>query len=149
MIPMDDVQSDHLKAYGVTYRVLERGSRAEWFLNYRGGSFLVPGEVGTDRDAALAGVTLEPLDENRLLSIRAQIQQENMDAVPLEKPPKVAVYVTPGASPWDDAVTMALNYAGISFEKIWDPEVATKASRSTTGCTFTTRTLPASTPSSS
>ena len=127
LIPMDDVQSDHLKAYGVTYRVLERGSRAEWFLNYRGGSFLVPGEVGTDRDAALAGVTLEPLDENRLLSIRAQIQQENMDAVPLEKPPKVAVYVTPGASPWDDAVTMVLNYAGISFEKIWDPEVATKA----------------------
>jgi hypothetical protein len=123
---MDDVQSDHLKAYGVTYRVLERGSRAEWFLNYRGGSFLVPGEVGTDRDAALAGVTLEPLDENRLLSIRAQIQQENMDAVPLEKPPKVAVYVTPGASPWDDAVTMVLNYAGITFEKIWDPEVATK-----------------------
>ena len=126
LIPMDDVQSDHLKAYGVTYRVLERGSRAEWFLNYRGGSFLVPGEVGTDRDAALAGVTLEPLDENRLLAIRAQLQQENMDAVPLEKPPKVAVYVTPGASPWDDAVTMALNYAGISFEKIWDPEVATK-----------------------
>jgi hypothetical protein len=126
LIPMDDVQSDHLKAYGVTYRVLERGSRAEWFLNYRGGSFLVPGEVGTDRDAALAGVTLEPLDENRLLSIRAQIQQENMDAVPLEKPPKVAVYVTPGASPWDDAVTMVLNYAGITFEKIWDPEVATK-----------------------
>jgi hypothetical protein len=123
---MDDVQSDHLKAYGVTYRVLEGGSRAEWFLNYRGGSFLVPGEVGTDRDAALAGVTLEPLDENRLLAIRAQLQQENMDAVPLEKPPKVAVYVTPGASPWDDAVTMALNYAGISFEKIWDPEVATK-----------------------
>ena len=126
LIPMDDVQSDHLKAYGVTYRVLEGGSRAEWFLNYRGGSFLVPGEVGTDRDAALAGVTLEPLDENRLLAIRAQLQQENMDAVPLEKPPKVAVYVTPGASPWDDAVTMALNYAGISFEKIWDPEVATK-----------------------
>ncbi len=127
LIPMDDVQSDHLKAYGVTYRVLERGSRAEWFLNYRGGSFLVPGEVGTDRDAALAGVTLEPLDENKLLSIRAQLQQENMDAVPLEKPPKVAVYVTPGASPWDDAVTMVLNYAGITFEKIWDPEVATKA----------------------
>src|SRR4030095_971935 len=72
MIPMDDVQSDHLKAYGVTYRVLERGSRAELFLNYRGGAVLVAGEVGTDRDAALAGVTLEPLDENRVLSIRAQ-----------------------------------------------------------------------------
>jgi hypothetical protein len=55
LIPMDDVQSDHLKAYGVTYRVLERGSRAEWFLNYRGGSFLVPGEVGTDRERRWPG----------------------------------------------------------------------------------------------
>ena len=46
-----------------------------------------------------------------------------MDAVPLEKAPKVAVYAPPNAAPWDDAVTMALNYAGIKFEKIWDPEV--------------------------
>jgi hypothetical protein len=43
--------------------------------------------------------------------------------VPLEKAPKVAVYAPPNAAPWDDAVTMALNYAGIKFEKIWDAEV--------------------------
>ena len=41
---MDDGQADHLKAYGVTYRVLERGGRAEWLLNYRNGSFLLPGD---------------------------------------------------------------------------------------------------------
>ena len=126
LIPMDDQQQDHLKAYGVTFRVLERGGKAEWFLNYRGGSFLVPGDGGTQRDAALAGVTTLPLSEGEVVNIRAQLQQGNMDAVPLEKPPKVAVYAPPNASPWDDAVTMALNYAGIEFKKVWDAEVARK-----------------------
>jgi hypothetical protein len=46
-----------------------------------------------------------------------------MEAVPLEKSPRVAVYVPPNAAPWDDAVTMALQYAGIDFEKVWDEEV--------------------------
>jgi len=126
LLPMDDAQGDHLKAYGVTFRVLQRGAKAEWFLNYRGGSFLVPGDGQTTRDAALAGVTSLPLSEGDVVNIRAQLQQNNMDAVPLEKPPKVAVYAPPNASPWDDAVTMALNYAGIEFQKIWDPEVIGK-----------------------
>ncbi|HEV8123775.1 MAG TPA: hypothetical protein VGP80_06025 [Gemmatimonadales bacterium] len=123
LIPMDDSQSDHLKAYGVTYRVLERGGKGEWFLNYRGGSFLIPGDAAVARDAALSGVTAEPIDDGAVATIKAQIQQENMDAIPLEKAPKVAVYAPPNAAPWDDAVTMALNYAGIKFEKVWDPEV--------------------------
>jgi hypothetical protein len=123
MIPMDDAQAEHLKAYGVTYRLLERGGRAEWLLNYRNGSFLMPADSVTERDAALAGVTVEAMDDGQVLQIRGQIQQENMDAVPLEKAPKVAVYAPPNAPPWDDAVTMALNYAGIKFEKVWDSEV--------------------------
>jgi hypothetical protein len=123
LLPMDDRQGDHLKAYGVTYRVLERGGKAEWFLNYRGGAFLVPGDGGTTRDAALAGVTGEPLSEGDVVDLRAQLKEGNMDAIPLEKPPKVAVYAPPNASPWDDAVTMVLNYAGIRFDKIWDGEV--------------------------
>jgi hypothetical protein len=122
LIPMDDSQSDHLKAYGVTFRVLERGGKGEWFLNYRGGSFLVPGDSGTARDAALAGVTAEPIEEGAVAGIKAEIQEGNMDAVPLEKAPKVAIYSPPNAAPWDDAVTMALQYAGIPFEKIWDRE---------------------------
>jgi hypothetical protein len=126
LLPMDEAQADHLKAYGVTFRVLQRGAKAEWFLNYRGGSFLIPGDTLTARDTALAGVTSLPLTEGNLLDIRAQLQQNNMDAVPLEKPPKVAVYAPPNASPWDDAVTMALNYAGIEFQKIWDPEVVAR-----------------------
>jgi hypothetical protein len=130
MVPMDDAQADHLKAYGLAFRLLERGGRAEWFLNYRGGAFLLPADGATSRDAALAGITTEPLDDGRLVEIRGQIGGGNMDAVPLEKAPKVAVYAPPNAAPWDDAVTMALNYAGITFEKIWDAEVVAEGLKS-------------------
>ena len=117
LVPMDESQSDHLKAYGVAYRALKRGSKAEWFLNFRSGAFLLPADTATTRDAALAGVAVEPMDEARLAETRGQLRTGNMDAVPLEKPPKVAVYAPPNAPPWDDAVTMALNYAGIDFDK--------------------------------
>ena len=123
LLPMDDAQSNHLKAYGVTYRALQRGSRAEWLLNYRGGSFLLPAETATERDAALTGVTVEPASDGDVVAVRGEIQANNMDAVPLEKAPKVAVYVPPNTAPWDDAVTMSLEYAGIEYQKIWDPEV--------------------------
>jgi hypothetical protein len=123
LVPMDEAQNDHLKAYGLTYRVLTRGARAEWFLNYRSGSFLLPGDAATAREAAIAGVSVTALDDGQVAEIRAELAQGNMDAVPLEKPPKVAVYAPPNAAPWDDAVTMALQYAGIAFDKVWDPEV--------------------------
>jgi len=123
LIPMDDSQADHLKCYGVTYRALQRGGRAEWLLNYRGGSFLIPADGATERDAALAGITVEQVSDADVVAIRGEIQANNMDAVPLEKAPKVAVYVPPNAAPWDDAVTMALEYAGIEYGKVWDPEV--------------------------
>ena len=123
LVPMDDTQTDHLKAYGLTYRVLQRGGRAEWFLNYRSGAFLLPQDPATARDAALAGVSARSIDAGAADSIRAEIAGGNMDAVPLEKAPKVAVYVAPNAAPWDDAVTMALQYAGIEYDKIWDEDV--------------------------
>jgi hypothetical protein len=123
LLPMDDAQSDHLKAYGVTFRVLERGGKAEWFLNYRHGSFLLPADPTTQRETALAGVTVLPLEDAQLAEIRAELSRGNLDAVPLEKAPKVAVYAPPNAAPWDDAVTMALQYAGIAFDKVWDTEV--------------------------
>ncbi len=123
LVPMDEAQSDHLKAYGLTYRLLERGGRAEWLLNYRNGSFLFPADAATARDAALNGIATEPLDDGQVVQLRGQLQEGNMDAVPLEKAPKVAVYAPPNAAPWDDAVTMVLNYAGVNFEKVWDGEV--------------------------
>ena len=123
LIPMDDAQANHLKAYGVTYRALKRGGRAEWLLNYRAGSFLLPADALTRREAALAGVTVQEASEGAVVEIRGAIAGGNMDAVPLEKAPTVAVYVPPNAAPWDDAVTMVLQYAGIEYDKIWDPEV--------------------------
>jgi len=123
LVPMDDSQTDHLKAYGLTYRVIGAGLKAEWLLNYQGGAFLLPDGDAIRRDAALNGVRAEPVDAGRVTAIRGDIESNNMDAVPLEKAPKVAVYAPPNAAPWDDAVTMALQYAGIPFTKIWDPEV--------------------------
>ena len=123
LIPMDDVQTDHLKAYGVAYRVVQAGGKVEWLLNYRGGSFLLPDGDTIRRDAALSGVAVQPVTDAAVTGIRGEIEGSNADAIPLEKAPKVAVYVPPNAQPWDDAVTMALQYAGIPFEKVWDPEV--------------------------
>lgn len=129
LIPMDDKQSDHLKAYGVTYRTIERGGTAEWLLNYRGGSFLLPDDEAVRRDAALAGVLAAPVSGAQVVEIRGVIAANNMDAILLEKAPRIAVYVPPNAAPWDDAVTMALQYAGIDYAQLWDPQVLSGALR--------------------
>ncbi|MSR36320.1 MAG: asparagine synthetase B [Gemmatimonadetes bacterium] len=123
LIPMDRDQTNHLKAYGITYRALERGARGEWLLNYRGGSFLLPDGDQVRREVALEGVTFATVSEAQVASIRAEIQRSNMEAVPLEKAPRIAVYTAPNTKPWDDAVTMALEYAGIGYARVWDPEV--------------------------
>lgn len=123
LIPMDERQTDHLKAYGVTYRALEAGATSEWLLNYRYGSFLLDDTPAIRREAALAGVTFEQLSGGGVVDVRGTIAANNMESVLLEKAPKVAVYAPPGAAPWDDAVTMALEYAGIKYDTIWDQDV--------------------------
>ncbi|HVZ77434.1 MAG TPA: hypothetical protein VG818_05600 [Gemmatimonadaceae bacterium] len=123
LVPMDDAQDDHLRAYGLTYHVLKAGLKAEWFLNYRGGSFLLPDLPDLRKDAALDGVTVEPVSAGQVASIRAQMASANMDAVPLERAPRIAVYTPPDAAPWDDAVTLALKYAGIEYTAIYDDDV--------------------------
>ena len=123
LVPMDDTQTNHLKAYGIAYDAVRRGAHTEWLLNYRGGSFLVPDEGVTRRAATLAGVVIENVSTAQLVAIRGTIEQGNMDAVILERAPRVAIYAPPFAPPWDDAVTMALQYADIPFTRVWDPEV--------------------------
>jgi hypothetical protein len=123
LIPMDDKQTDHLKAYGLTYWTLVRGEKCEWLLNYRGGSFLLPDDPDIEREANLRGVQFEYLDGNAEFKMRTVIADNNMEAVALEKAPRVAVYIPPNTPPWDDAVTLALQYAGIPYTTVWDEEV--------------------------
>lgn len=125
LVPMDRGQTNHLRAYGLTYWVLERGETAEWFLNYQGGSFLLPDQDAVRREATLRGVRFDPVGAADVARIRGIIAEGNMEAVPLEKAPRIAVYTPPNSTPWDDAVTMALEIAGIPYDQIWDEEVAT------------------------
>src|SRR5215213_5988357 len=123
LVFMDDDQQNHLKAYGLTYGALKDGLKAEWFLNYRGGSFLLPDTPDIRRRAALEGVSVTPVDGGALAGIRAELAGGNMDAVALEKAPKIAIYTPPKSPPWDDAVTLALRYAGIEYTTVWDDDV--------------------------
>jgi hypothetical protein len=123
LVPMDGAQADHLRAYGLVYETIEAGEPAEWLLNYRAGSFLLPALRRVEERAALLGVSVERLSGSELASIRSEIESANMESVPLEKAPRIAVYTPPNSSPWDDAVTLALEYAGISYDRVWDREV--------------------------
>ena len=123
LLPMDDAQRNHLKAYGVAFAVLKAERKSEWFLNYRGGSFLIPDLAEFRKRSTLDGVSFEPVDAAGLAAIRAEMAGGNMESVVLERAPRIAIYTPPNAPPWDDAVTLALEYAGIEFTKIYDEEV--------------------------
>jgi hypothetical protein len=125
LVPMDLTQTDHLKAYGVAYHALQRGESVEWLLNYRGGSFLLEDSPEGQRDCLVSGVSAEPVDGAGEASIQADIERSNMETVLLEKAPRVAIYAPPNSKdePWDDAVNLALTYAEIPFDVIWDPDV--------------------------
>ncbi len=123
LIFMDDVQTEHLKAYGVTYNSLDNGYQGEWLLNYRGGSFLFPQIDYIENLALLAGVKYALISESDKQQIYNTISKENMERVELTKAPKIAVYTPSEKEPWDDACTLALTYAEIPYEKIWDKEI--------------------------
>jgi hypothetical protein len=125
LIPMDDTQSDHLKAYGIAYWALQepRNWIVEWVLNYRYGSFIIYDDDEVRKKCLLEGVTMEPLQAAGRDSILRQTEHDNIEVMTLEKAPTVAVYVPPSFNPWDDAVTLALEYAKIPYDKIWDPDL--------------------------
>jgi len=123
LVPMDQAQTDHLKAYGLTFWVLDHKQTAEWLLNYRAGAFLLPDNAEVRREAALRNVSFEAVDASQVASILATVEGANMDRVILEKAPKIAVYTPDNVNPWDDAVTLALTYADIPYDKLWDAEV--------------------------
>ncbi len=123
LIYMDLKQTDHLKAYGAAYWTLERGVNVEWLLNYRGGSFLIDYFPALERELRIRGIAFESLGGGDVARIYAQIEENNMESVLLEKAPAIAIYQSPRETKWDDAVHLALVYAEVPFTIIWDEEV--------------------------
>ena len=125
LIPMDEKQSNHLKAYGITYWTLEQGIEVKWLLNYRGGSFLIQHQQAIASECLVRGVSFEILADGQANNILTDIAREdvNEDAVSMQKAPKIAVYSPPNKQPWDDAVTLVLKYAEIKFDVVYDEEI--------------------------
>jgi len=124
-IPMDEEQTNHLKAYGIVYWVLQNGIEVQWLLNYRGGSFMCIYNVKIANECHIRGVKFEIISSEKANSIIDYISQPeiNMDIIKLEKAPKIAVYAPPNKLPWDDAVMLALDYAEIPYDRIYDEEI--------------------------
>ncbi|MDI9320791.1 MAG: hypothetical protein QM530_10030 [Phycisphaerales bacterium] len=125
-IPMDaEGQKSHLKAYGVAYASLKLNISVDWLLNYRGGSFAIEQNEPIERLCKLRGVSYDIISDAQYFAIVEKISapDNNEDIIKLEKAPKIAVYTPPGKHPWDDAVTLVLEYAEIPFDKVYDDEV--------------------------
>ncbi len=125
LIPMDDTQKNHLKAYGIAYWVLQQGEEVSWLLNYRGGSYMFHYDKVVEEECIIRGVGYEIIADVQAAAIRHDIAQAevNMDDIKLHKAPRIAVYSPKNKQPWDDAVTLALTYAEIPYDVVYDEEV--------------------------
>ncbi|MBJ48874.1 MAG: asparagine synthetase B [Candidatus Marinimicrobia bacterium] len=123
LIPMDLSQTNHLKAYGVVFWNLKQGNEVDWLLNFKGGSFLMESTDSIKNECIVRGVQFKNISVNEYSQILSLISENNMDIALLETVPKIAVYSPPGKQPWDDAVTLALTYAEVEYDVIFDEEV--------------------------
>lgn len=125
LVPMDEAQSDHLKSYGIAYWVISAGVSVDWLLNYRSGSFMFPYHEIFEDECNIRGVSYQVIADAQAAGIISDIAAPdvNMDVVKLHKAPKIAVYSPKNKQPWDDAVTLALTYAEIPYDVIYDEEV--------------------------
>ena len=125
LIPMDESQKNHLKAYGIAYWTLTKKIDVDWLLNYRGGSFMMKYYQEIENECKIRGVSYSVIADAQSTSILSQIAdpEVNMDVVRLQKAPKIAVYSPPNVQPWDDAVTLVLTYAEIPYDIVYDEEV--------------------------
>lgn len=125
LVPMDETQADHLKAYGLIFWALEREVDVDWLLNYRGGSFLMTYQPVLVSELQIRGVSFQSISGSQTAFIIAEIEAEanNTSVIRLEKPPKIAVYAPDQTLPWDDAVLLALTYAEVPYEMIYDDDV--------------------------
>lgn len=149
LIPMDNVQTNHLKAYGIAYWILRTETEVDWLLNYRGGSFMCKYHPAIQNECMVRGVKHEIISDAQANNLLAEIASPalNYDVMKLEKYPRIAVYSPKTAKPWDDAVTLALTYAEIPYDLIYDDEVMAGAWQNTTGCICTTKILQGNTES--
>ncbi|GHE62038.1 hypothetical protein GCM10011340_16480 [Roseivirga thermotolerans] len=122
---MDESQTNHLKAYGIAYWVLSQDEPIDWMLNYRGGSFLLPARTGIENELVVRGVSYQVISDADALKLEQLLSSpsSNMDMMRLEKVPKIAVYSPKSKMPWDDAVTLALTYAEIPYDVVYDDEL--------------------------
>jgi hypothetical protein len=125
LIPMDETQKNHLKAYGIAYWVLQKDVELSWLLNYRGGSFLFPYNKVFESECTIRGVSYQIIADAQSAAILMEISdpQVNMENIKLHKVPKIAVYSPKNKLPWDDAVTLVLTYAEIPYEVLYDEEI--------------------------
>lgn len=125
LIPMDKDQTNHLKAYGITYWILQQGIEVDWLLNYLGGGFMVDYHQNIENELVVRGVSYKVISDAQASQIVAEISSpsSNTDVMKLETPPKIAVYSPKSKQPWDDAVTLVLTYAEIPYDVIFDDEV--------------------------
>ncbi len=120
---MDNTQKNHLKAYGFAFWILKQNDNVDWLLNYKGGSFLIDAKEIYNKESKLRGITSTFISNNQLNQIYEDIENNNMSIILLEKLPKIAVYSPPDKQPWDDAVTLALTYAEVEYDIIFDDEI--------------------------
>lgn len=125
LVPMDRTQKNHLKAYGLTYWVLQHQVEVSWLLNYRGGSFMFKQSAILESECTVRGISFEIIADVQHDAILTEIAdpQSNMDEMKLQKAPKIAVYTPKTKLPWDDAVTLALTYAEVPYDIVYDEEV--------------------------
>ena len=125
VIPMDETQKNHLKAYGVAYKALTMEYDVDWMLNYKGGAFSMRANEEMENLCRLRGVSYYMVSDEQYGGIVAEIAQPevNQDVVKLQKAPKIAVYSPKNKMPWDDAVTLVLTYAEIPYDIVYDEEV--------------------------
>lgn len=124
-IPMDLTQKNHLKAYGIAFMSISKGIDVSWLLNYKGGSFMFYYNNTLEDECMVRGVSYQVIADVQASAILTEISSNdnNMDEVRLTKVPKIAVYSPKNKLPWDDAVTLALTYAEIPYDVIYDEEV--------------------------
>lgn len=125
LINMDDQQTNHLKAYGIAFLSIENEINVKWLLNYKGGSFLIKSNNFIENECKTRNVSyslIADIQSNKILSDISR-NDVNQEIISLEKAPKIAIYSPKNKQPWDDAVTLALTYAEIPYDIIYDEEV--------------------------